>query len=116
MRVADTCTVPIVAMAQGGHSNQDKIDTKHWVVNLSQQPLTQAQQTVLAHGPNCAVTPKTPPFKEYITAAEVACQSLKPSEADEFRAEIARKFETNQTTQTKYFKRRVEGHQRAKIR
>ena len=31
-----------------------------------------------------------PPFKEYITAAEVACQSLKPSEADEFRAGIAR--------------------------
>ena len=31
-----------------------------------------------------------PPFKEYITAAEVACQSLKPAEADEFRADIAR--------------------------
>ena len=31
-----------------------------------------------------------PPFQEYITAAEVACQSLKPSEADEFRADIAR--------------------------
>ena len=76
----------------GGHSNQDKIDTKHWVVNLSQQPLTQAQETVLAHGPNFAVTLRTPPFREYITAAEVACQSLKPSEADEFRAEIARIF------------------------
>ena len=25
-----------------------------------------------------------------MTAAEVACQSLKPSEADEFRADIAR--------------------------
>ena len=31
-----------------------------------------------------------PPFKEYITAVEVACQSLKPSEADDFRADIAR--------------------------
>ena len=31
-----------------------------------------------------------PPFQEYITAAEVACQSLKPSEANEFRADIAR--------------------------
>ena len=31
-----------------------------------------------------------PPFKECITEVEVACQSLKPSEADEFRAEIAR--------------------------
>ena len=47
----------------GGHSNQDKIDTKCWVVNLSNQPLSQAQETVLAHGPNFAVTPKTPPSK-----------------------------------------------------
>ena len=30
------------------------------------------------------------PLNAYITAAEVACQSLKPSEAEEFRAEIAR--------------------------
>ena len=44
----------------GGCSNQDKIDTKRWVVNLSQQPLSQAQETVLAHRPNFAVTPKTP--------------------------------------------------------
>ena len=76
----------------GGHSKQDKnsyINTKCWVVNLSCQPLSPAQETVLAHGPNFAVTPKTP-FQEYITAVEVACQSLKPSEADEFRADIAR--------------------------
>ena len=44
----------------GGHSNQDKIGAKCWVVNLSHQPLSQAQETVLAHGPNFAVTPKTP--------------------------------------------------------
>ena len=31
----------------GGHSNQDKIGTKCWVVNLSKQPLSQAQETVL---------------------------------------------------------------------
>ena len=31
-----------------------------------------------------------PPSKEYITAAEVACQSLKTAEADEFWADIAR--------------------------
>ena len=44
----------------GGCSNQDKSNTKCWVVNLSQQPLTQAQETVLAHRPNFTVTPKTP--------------------------------------------------------
>ena len=63
MRVADTCTVSIVAMAQVATQTRTKIDTKHWVVNLSQQPLSQAQETVLAHGPNFAVTPKTPPSK-----------------------------------------------------
>ena len=47
----------------GGCSNQDKIDTKRWVVNLSQKPLTQAQEAVLAHGPNFAVTPRTPPLR-----------------------------------------------------
>ena len=47
----------------GGHSNQDKIGAKHWVVNLSHQPLSQAQEAVLAHGPNFAVTLKTPPLQ-----------------------------------------------------
>ena len=74
----------------GGYSNQDKIGAKHWVVNLSHQPLSQAQEAVLAHGPNFAVTPKTPLQRIHVTAVEVACQSLKPSEADEFRADIAR--------------------------
>ena len=41
----------------GGHSSQDKIGTKCWVVNLSHQPLSEAQETVLAHRPNFAVTP-----------------------------------------------------------
>ena len=44
----------------GGHSNQDKIGAKRWVVNLSHQPLSQTQEAVLAHGTNFAVTPKTP--------------------------------------------------------
>ena len=47
----------------GGHLNQDKTsktNTKCWVVNLSSQPLSLARETVMAHGPNFAVTPKTP--------------------------------------------------------
>ena len=45
----------------GGHSNQDKnskTNTKCWVVNLSSQPLSLAQETGLAHGPNFTVTPR----------------------------------------------------------
>ena len=36
------------------------------------------------------LSPQRPPYKEYITAVEVACQGLKPTEAEEFRADIAR--------------------------
>ena len=63
---------------------------KRWVVNISNKPLSTAQETVLAHGPNFTVTPKTPPYQDYITANEVASQNLKPMEAEELRADIAR--------------------------
>ena len=38
-----------------------------WIINLSSKPLTPAQRSVLAKGPNFAVTPKHPPNLEYIT-------------------------------------------------
>ena len=41
-----------------------------WVINLSKKPLTPAQRSVLAKGPNFAVTPRQPPNLEYITAIE----------------------------------------------
>ena len=47
-----------------------------WVMNLSSKPLTQAQRSVLAKGPNFAVTCRHPPNLEYITAIEVACTKL----------------------------------------
>ena len=59
-------------------------------MNLSSKPLSTAQEKVLAYGPNFPVTLKYPPYQEYITAADVACQSLKPTEAEKFRADIAR--------------------------
>ena len=47
---------------QNGCSNQDgleitKIVPKKWVINLSNTPLTQEQDSLLSHGPNFAVTP-----------------------------------------------------------
>ena len=32
------------------------------------------------------MAPKTPSYKEYITAIEVACQSLKPTDVEEWKA------------------------------
>ena len=49
-----------------GHSNQDQFSTttthrnKCLVVNLSSKPLSIVQETVLEHGPNFTVSPKTP--------------------------------------------------------
>ena len=59
-----------------------------WVKNLSDKPLTQAQRSLLAHGPNYAVIPKNPPKEEYIAAIEQACHKLKEGEVDELRVEV----------------------------
>ena len=59
-----------------------------WVINLSNKPLTPAQRSVLAKGPNFAVSPKQPPNLEYITAIEAACTKLSQQDAEELRAEV----------------------------
>ena len=59
-----------------------------WVINLSSKPLTPAQRSVLAKGPNFAVTPRHPPNLEYITAIEAACTKLSQQDAEELRADI----------------------------
>ena len=59
-----------------------------WVINLSSKPLTNAQRSVLAKGPNFAVSPKHPPNLEYITAVETACTKLSQQDAEELRADI----------------------------
>ena len=56
------------------------------VINLSNKPLTPAQRSVLAKGPNFAVTPRQPPNLEYITAIEAACTKL----SQQLRADINR--------------------------
>ena len=61
-----------------------------WVINLSSKPLPQAQRSVLAKGPNLAVTPRHPPNLEYITAIETACSKLSQQDAEELRANISR--------------------------
>ena len=67
-----------------------------WVINLSSKPLTQAQRSVLAKGPNFAVSPKQPPNLEYITATEAACTKLSQQDAEELRANINRVIRSSQ--------------------
>ena len=83
---------------QGGHSNKDDhkdqgqhIDkAKKWVINLSSIPLTKEQESLLAHGPNFANTPKKPPLGDYISNIEKVCQSLDTNLAEELRSEVYR--------------------------
>ena len=63
---------------------------KKWVINLSSVPLTKDQESLLAHGPNFAVTPPKPPYGEYIKAIEFACQSLDPNSAEKLRSDVYR--------------------------
>ena len=60
----------------------------NWIINLPSKPLTQAQRSVLAKGPNFAVSPRHPPNLEYITATESACTKLSQQDAEELRADI----------------------------
>ena len=62
--------------------------TNTWVRNISKTPLTEAQEHLLAHGPNFAAVPRQPPIGEYVVALEKVCQELKQGEAEELRGEI----------------------------
>ena len=56
----------------------EKIERKEkkWVVNLSNTPLTEEQERLLAHGPKFVITPRETPVKEYIVAVEQACTKI----------------------------------------
>ena len=61
-----------------------------WVKNLSEAPLTEAQMSLLGHGPKFTITPRSLPYGKYITVVEQACLNLEPHNAEELRAEISR--------------------------
>ena len=71
-----------------------------WVINLSSKPLTQAQRSVLAKGPNFAVTLRHPSNLEYIMAIEAACTKLGQQDAQELRVEINRVLMSSHHPQT----------------
>ena len=67
---------------------EEEDSTKKWVRNISKTPLTQAQEKLLAHGPNFVIVPKEPPTTEYIVAIEKACLRLPSGKAGELRGEV----------------------------
>ena len=67
---------------------EEEDNTKKWVRNISKTPLIQAQEKLLAHGPNFVIVPKKPPTTEYIVAIEKACLRLPSGKAEELRGEV----------------------------
>ena len=63
-------------------------DINKWVINLSKTELTPAQMTLLAKGPNFAISPNNIPNMDYITAIESMCPKRKEEDASELRANI----------------------------
>ena len=59
-----------------------------WVIDLSNTPLTQAQESLLSKGPNYAIAPKHHANLDYITAIETACWKLNNQDAEELRTDI----------------------------
>ena len=73
-----------------GNNNQLQAssNTNKWIINLSNTPLTQSQESLLSKVPHYATAPKNPPNLDYITATETACQKLNDQGAEELRADI----------------------------
>ena len=57
-----TTSLPPPSRPPQGSSNEEP--NPKWVINLSNKPLTPAQRSVLAKGPNFVVTPRQPPNLE----------------------------------------------------
>ena len=68
-------------------SNIGNVGSK-WVVNLSSSPLTPVQVSLLSKGPNSGLTPTNPPYVEFVSAVEVACQRLTDQDAQELVVEV----------------------------
>ena len=71
-----------------GSSSEDP--NPKWVFKLSSKPLTPAQRSVLAKGPNFAVSHKQPPNLRYITAIEAAYTKSSQQDAEELKTEVNR--------------------------
>ena len=60
--------------------------------------MTEAQEHLLAHGPNFVLAPKDPQTCKYIAATEKVCQHLIQGKAEELRGEIKSLLKKNHNT------------------
>ena len=65
-----------------------KRDTEKWVINISDKPLSNDEEKLLAYGPNFAIVPKNPPIVQYVAAMEQACTKLEEDKVEEFKVQV----------------------------
>ena len=95
------------------------VDTRKWVKNLSDTPLTAEQVRLLAQGPKFVIRPKNPPVGEYVVAVEQAFSRLSQGEADELRVEVKKtlkKIQNKSKTTPNITSERVQGLKRVERR
>ena len=56
-------------------------DTKKWVRNLSDRPLTEDQERLLAQGPKFSIRPRQPPVGEYISSSGTGLLQIESRES-----------------------------------
>ena len=78
------------------HVSDSSKDTKKWVINLFNTPLTENEERLLAQGPKFAIRPRWPPVEEYIAAIEKACTNLEQGEPNELRVEVKKALKKSQ--------------------
>ena len=61
---------------QSGTQNNTKRDTEKWIINISDKPLPEEEEKLLAHGPNFAIVPKNLSIVQYVAAIEQAYTKL----------------------------------------
>ena len=69
-------------------------------MNLSNTPLTEDQEKLLAYGPKFVITPKETLVNEYMTAAEQACNKLEQGKQEELRVKVKRNYKIKEDQQT----------------
>ena len=68
---------------------EPKVENAKTVINLTDQPLTEDETSILAKGGNFSSTPSIVPVEEIIANVETAIQRLPVHQAEEIRGETA---------------------------
>ena len=73
---------------QHHEQQQQGVDKKRWVVNLSSYTLTDAEEQVLQRGLNYATVPRRIPYMDFIASVEGVARRMNIEEANDLRVRV----------------------------